>query len=297
MSSADFKHRVLAAAASALRPLARLLLASGIPYREFAEMSKRVFVQVATDEFGVSGRPTNVSRVALMTGLARREVRRLRASADTAEDAVQALAKTTDATRLLTAWHLRAEYLDPDGRPLPLAVHGPAPSFAALHEQCGGDVAWTTVLKDLQRAGAVEVIEDGRLRALTRYFMPMPLDATTVARAGDVLHTLGNTLTLNVTRPAGSEGRFEGRATVPLIPAADVPAFRAFLEQRGMAFLEDVDAWLTDRAAVRGRPAGEMVRLGAGVYQILEPATPIDSGLEATSKTAQEAPDDDPEND
>ena len=61
-----------------LRPIARLLLRGGIGYREFSEISKTAFVQVATKDYGLRGRPTNISRVAVMTGLTRKEVRRIR---------------------------------------------------------------------------------------------------------------------------------------------------------------------------------------------------------------------------
>lgn len=275
MTGEAFKETMLAAIARALRPLARLLLATGVPYREFAQLGKRVFVAVATDEFGVSGRPTNVSRVSLMTGLARKEVKRLRDEMAEAPQFLPSLNKTTDATRLLTAWYEEPEYRGDGEHPRELPVHGPAPSFAALHERFGGDVPATVMQKDLVRAGAVHITEDGRLRAVTRYFMPLPMEPDTIVRAGDVLYTFGNTLTLNITRPAGTQGRFEGRASHPAIPANCVPEFRVFLESRGMQLLEEVDAWLSAHAIEPDAPDTRTVRLGIGVYQILEDAPPV----------------------
>jgi hypothetical protein len=72
------KNNVLSALLKALRPIARFLMKSGIGYREFAEISKSAFVDVATSDYGLRGRPTNISRVAVMTGLTRKEVKRLR---------------------------------------------------------------------------------------------------------------------------------------------------------------------------------------------------------------------------
>jgi hypothetical protein len=63
------KNIVLSALLKALRPLARILMQSGIGYREFSEISKSAFVDVATTDYGLRGRPTNISRVAVMTGL------------------------------------------------------------------------------------------------------------------------------------------------------------------------------------------------------------------------------------
>ncbi|MBL0900763.1 MAG: hypothetical protein IBJ17_18960, partial [Reyranella sp.] len=78
MAPDAFKTNVLAACRLLLRPLARLLIKSGVPWREFADLSKLSFVEVATREFGIRGRPTNVARVSILTGINRREVARLR---------------------------------------------------------------------------------------------------------------------------------------------------------------------------------------------------------------------------
>lgn len=272
MSGDTFRDAVLAAAVHALRPLARLVLASGITFREFNSLAKRVFVSVARDEFGRAGRPTNVSRISLMTGLARKDVKRLRDEIGAGPRLDGPGPKTTEATRLLGAWHQLPAYLDGDGAPMAIPLTGPAPSFEALHHEHGGDIPATTMKKDLERAGAVRVEPDGRLRPLTRYFMPVPLESTAVLRAGDVLLTVGNTVTLNLTRAPASEGRFEGRATHARIPAAAVAEFRVFLEQEGMRFLEQTDDWLARHAAAPTAANVHDVRLGVGVYQIEEHA-------------------------
>ena len=61
-----------------LDPLVEILLRGGLPHRAFAEVAKRAFVRVAEREGGVSGRKQSTSRIALRTGLTRKEVGRLR---------------------------------------------------------------------------------------------------------------------------------------------------------------------------------------------------------------------------
>jgi hypothetical protein len=56
------KNNVLTGLLKALRPIARFLMKSGIGYREFAEISKSAFVDVATSDYGLRGRPTNIPR-------------------------------------------------------------------------------------------------------------------------------------------------------------------------------------------------------------------------------------------
>jgi hypothetical protein len=54
-----------------------MMLRSGIGYRQFAELAKLAFVQEAIGEKDRRGRRTNLSRVAIRTGLSRKEVSRL----------------------------------------------------------------------------------------------------------------------------------------------------------------------------------------------------------------------------
>ena len=70
--------RVLEATRACLRPLARVLLRSGINFRQFEEIAKDVFLEEASAERDGRGRRANVSRIAVRTGLSRKEVARIR---------------------------------------------------------------------------------------------------------------------------------------------------------------------------------------------------------------------------
>ena len=59
-------------------PVVRFLLKHGVTWNEFGELSKEAYVKVAREDYGIDGRPTNNSRVAMLTGLSRREVARVR---------------------------------------------------------------------------------------------------------------------------------------------------------------------------------------------------------------------------
>ena len=61
-----------------MRPIARMMLRAGITWKEFSELAKQSYIEVAGNDYGIAGRQTNASRVALMTGLSRREVKRVR---------------------------------------------------------------------------------------------------------------------------------------------------------------------------------------------------------------------------
>lgn len=259
---------ILSACRSWLRPVARWLLRSGVTWREFAELSREVFVTTATDEFGIRGRPTNVSRVALLTGLTRRDVRKVRLAAD-AEKGEAAEEALNYASRVLSGWHLDPDFVDPLGRPRDLPPTGAGATFETLLKRYAGDIPPTALVKELQKSGSVERTAEGRYRALRRYYMPSAMDGRAVERAGSVLADVVATLEHNLSRGAREPARFEGRAQDRHIDPRHLPAWRAFLEREAQGFLERTDDWLSMHE-VPADAAGDMarLRLGAGVYAI-----------------------------
>ena len=103
-----------------LRPLVRILLRNGVSYSTFADFAKWIYVDVASQEFGIDGRKQTTSRVSVITGLSRKEVMRVRQlprpdDSETAE-------KYNRAARVIAAWRRDKKYLDPEGAPAPLPI-------------------------------------------------------------------------------------------------------------------------------------------------------------------------------
>ena len=262
------KKTTLKALRLLFRPVARILLKAGVNWKELVEVCKATYVEVATQDFGIRGRPTNVSRVDILTGFSRREVRRLRDLLEQQDPAE--FGRMNHATRVLSGWFNDEAYLNEEGEPRHLAVTGGNPSFESLCSRYSGDVPATTMLKELRHVGAVTLSEDGRLQARTRYYMPVLTDPDQVLRSGSVLEDVGGTVSYNLHRDDKDPSRFERRATNTKIPANAVPKFREFVEQEGQAFLERVDEWLADH---EDSQASESVRLGLGTYWIEESDT------------------------
>lgn len=245
------------------RPIARILLKAGVNWKELVEVCKATYVEVATQDFGIRGRPTNVSRVAILTGFSRREVRRLRDLLEQEESA--SFDRMNHATRVLSGWYTDEDFIDKSGKPRALAVSGSNPSFETLCSRYSGDVPATTMLKELRHVGCVDANDDGRLVAKARTYIPVLTDPEQVLRSGSVMEDVGQTVAYNLHRSKEDPSRFERRATNTQIPASVVPAFRAFIEEEGQAFLERVDAWLTEH---EDEGATAAIRLGFGTYWI-----------------------------
>jgi uncharacterized protein DUF6502 len=262
-------QQVLAASRQWLKPLVHVLIRCGVTWREFSSLAKTTFVEVATHQFGKRGRPTNVSRTAMLTGLTRREVRKQREALEAAPQAWNG--HVTKGSLVLSAWHLDPEFLDKKGKPAALPVEGSSGSFGALVRRCGGgDVPVSTLLKELRTAGAVRERADGRLEALQRDYIPHAMDEQLIRLWGTVLADIATTYVHNLTRAAKTPPRFERAAVNDRIARSALPEFRQFLEKEGQAFLERMDAWLAAHEVKDGHGAAtvETLRLGAGTYHI-----------------------------
>ena len=261
----DAKTAATAALRLLVRPIARIMLRAGVNWREFADVCKATYVEVATEDFGIGGRPTNISRVSIMTGMTRKEVRRLRTLLQDANP--EDFNRMNNATRILAGWYQDDEYLDNDGQPAELPPTGEAKSFEALCRKYSGDVAATTMLKELKHVGAVAESTDGTLTAKKRYYMPALMDPEQMLRSGSVLEDVAYTVAYNLNRKPEDPSHFERRATNTNIAAKAVPEFHEYIQKEGQAFLELVDAWLTDHEAADDDDK-EIVQLGLGAYWI-----------------------------
>ena len=248
-----------------LRPIASVLLRCGMTWREFSEVSKSVFVEVATDQFGLAGRPTNVSRVSIMTGISRKEVKRQRDMLQ--EMSPPAPSKTTDATRLLSGWHQDPDFVDKHGQPRALPLNGKSPNFSELFNRYGGDTPEQTMLRELKNAGAIEVDAQEKLIAKSRYFMPGAMTESNIRLFGTHLGSHAQTLNNNIAQGPEAKPRIEGIVFDDRIHRDHLQAFEAYLDARGQAFLEEIDEWLSQHR-VDDDDDAQTVQVGAGLYAI-----------------------------
>ena len=268
MASKELRARILDALGRLLEPIVLLLLKSGITWREFADLAKVKFVQVATKEFGIRGRPTNASRVAILTGIDRRDVRKLRVA--TSEQPVFAPGFMSKPAQVLDGWFHDPNFRAASGEPRDLQVSEGEDSFAALVRRYVPGIPHVAMIKELRAVGAIEELPDGRLRALKRNYIPRELADNQIRLWGSVLEDVGTALEHNLMRKASERPRFERRALSLTVERRALPEFEAFLAAEGQAFLERIDDWLAAHQADNsGEDTPPTLRLGVGVYQIL----------------------------
>ncbi|MFK8028791.1 MAG: DUF6502 family protein [Gammaproteobacteria bacterium] len=245
-----------------MRSLVSLFIKNNVQFRRLCNLIKEVYVEVAAEEYGKGARPTNTTRIALLTGIDRKEVKRIRDSSS-ADSKVEPKNQSGALGRVLSGWY-QDENFSLNGTPSALQVDG---AFAALCKKYGGDITQTAILKELLRVNAVRRLEDESVVAVSRYYMPEKADNEAVTRSLDVFHDVGSTLAYNLYRPDSAPSRFEGRASNASIPQSRVKLFNEFVEQKGQQFLEEIDQKLTEYEEP-DLANEDKVRLGIGLYLI-----------------------------
>lgn len=151
-----------------LKPLVRVLIRSGVSFAEFAEVAKRLFVELAMRDMQIPGRKASVSRAAVLTGLSRKEVQRTLRESETSQLPGE---QRNRAARVIEGWLNDPRFLDQEGRPRVLPATGGGDSFAELVQQYGADVPPRAILDELVRVGAASVDAEGHVVLTDRRYV------------------------------------------------------------------------------------------------------------------------------
>ena len=238
------KDHLRGALALMFKPLVRLLVSQGVTHAEFSEVAKEVYVEVAIRHFEPS-EGINKSRVAVLTGLTRKEVKNV---IDRSIES-SALEKTKSRpSRVLSGWYEDPKFTGPYGIPLELPyesqTEGQA-SFMELVKTYSGDMAPRQMLNELLRSGSVVEVEK-LFKAVSRLYEPTALSPELIQRLGDIGYRFFSTAALNITKEGQGTGYFERAVFANDGCTMDViEKFDEYIKVRGQAFLEELDIWFS----------------------------------------------------
>ena len=264
----NLQTRLMQCVAHCMRPLARMLLRSGIGFPQFAESAKLAFLLEAQAEKDGRGRATNLSRIAIKTGLSRKEVARLTKGATRTTISSQSSRmvdfQSLHAERVLQLWHADSRFVDRQGAPKELSFAEGGVSFSDLVKAAGGDLPAGAVRAELLAAAAMIELEDGTLRPIKRHFVP--------ADVGEELLVGFTHMIIPVME--GVARNTDERCTAPFIqrlvysdrlsPDA-APLFRRVAREQVTGFVQSVDDWLSANEAT-GNEEQQSCRYGIGVF-------------------------------
>jgi hypothetical protein len=252
-----------------LKPLIRLLISQGVSHADFSEAAKDVYVEMAIRHFD-DGDRVNQSRVAILTGLTRKEVKNVIDRAMTTEAHGKNFSRPS---RVLVGWHSDPKYTGPYGVPLEIpyeSTNKGDPSFKELVRAYSGDMAPLQMLKELMRVGAVIQVDSGNYKVLRRNFEPERLSPELLERFGDVAHNFFSTAAANIEKTEQGAGFFERvvYAEEP-IPKEMISQFDDYIKHRGQEFLEELDNWFVRKQEEIDRRK-ERFDTGFGMFHYVE---------------------------
>lgn len=269
--SDSVKTGLLAAYAKLLRPLVRILLRHGVTYAELSEVVKTVFVTVAAEEFRVPGKKMSKARIAIVTGLTRKEVQRL--SGIDHKERFNLKTNLSRIGRVLAGWHTDPDFTGPYGMPLEIRYDSEVPNdatFVRLVQQYSGDMTPRAMLDELLRVGAVVETDRNWFKAVRRDYVPQTLAPDFLERVGRGVHNFVHTIEENMQKSGPGKGRFE-RTVRPDsgMREADLPIFDQYVRRKCQALLEDIDNWLAKLEPPNKKSGEKVIQTGVGIYHFV----------------------------
>lgn len=261
------------AIAQVLRPLARLMIDHGLQLPALVELLKTALVAEADRRYGLAGKGNSDTRIALLTGVHRKDVKRLRG------DGAPEPTRVPDAplaAAVVARWISEPRYLNANRTPRPLArtprkSHAGEPDFTTLVAEVTVDVGARAVLDELVRLGVVERRADGLLALTDTAFVP--------ARGGDeAFHFLAAnvsdhlaTAVHNLAPHLSGEARLEQSAFSQGLSPEQAEALHALARQLWTGALQPFLQMATVAEQRSAAAAGPRRRVRFGVYFTDEP--------------------------
>ena len=254
-----------------LRPLVNILMRHGISFAEFAEIAKQIFVETADEDFKIEGRKQTISRVAMLTGIQRKEVSRLRKIDEAHSGELDAAYNR--AVRVAAGWCRDKRFTNAQGNPRPLPFEGEH-SFSELAKKYSGDVPARAVLDEFIRVGTVMRNEQDEICLVNESgYVPHGHLEAQFNILGSTSRDLIRTLSHNI-ECSPQETRLQLTVAYNNLPAQAVTHFRYRSREESIALLKKFDSWLAseDRDANGNAPAEDgRFRAGIGIYYFEEP--------------------------
>ena len=257
-----------------LRPLVRLLIQGGVTFPALADLLRNLYVEVAARDLLQDPRDRTDSRISLLTGVHRKEIRRWRS--DTHEpDAVPPVITRTG--QIIARWLRDAEYAVAEGQPrsLPrLPGHEGGPSFESLVQSVTSDVRPRAVLDDWLNHGIVTLDADDRVVLDTAAFVPRPGSAEQLFYFGRNLHDHLSAAAANVTA-TGSPPFVERSAHYDSLSPATVARLEAIGREAAQRVLTEFNREVLDLLESNDRelersPETPRRRFNLGFYLFVE---------------------------
>ncbi len=254
-----------------LRPLVRMLIRQGVAHRTLEDYVREAYVLEGEKELLGNGGKVTVSSLAVLTGLSRKEVKRIKDSAADGEEGDAA--QRHRIVRLLGAWSNHPDFSENgEGRALPIQGEQ---SFTELVKRFSGDMTPVSTLSLLEQSGNVLRVGD-ELFLIKKHYLPVQTPTQQLALFGTDVNELMQTIIHNLSSKH-QERWFQRKVSNAQVSVDALAAFKQYAAEKSMALLEDYDEWLSkheisNQAQQESDPQGEAAAyVTVGIYYLETP--------------------------
>ena len=142
------------------KPLIRLLIEKGITFPQFRELMKELYVEVADEQFALDDKKPSDSRIFVLTGIHRKDIKRIRQQNETESQPIASSASLSG--EIIARWSSMPEYLDDKGKPKQLLKSGKGKQagFDQLVSSVSKDVRSRVILEEWLRLNIIRLKDD-----------------------------------------------------------------------------------------------------------------------------------------
>ena len=267
MLPAGLKDHFAAAIRRMLKPVLRQLVAYGVTYPALDQMIREIYVETAEQDFALAHKRATDSRVALLTGLNRKEIARLRQPGRRESERVEV--EDTALTRVIGRWMGGPPFSDARGRPRVLPYesnHSKTATFSRLVRERGIDLPARSILDELIRTGVVEMDDEARVHLKQEANVPTgDLEGKLTLLASDP-GELFTTIVNNVENP--DKPWLQRKVVYDNIGSDALDTLRESARATGEEFIRRANVLVAskDRDRSPDAPGGNRSRVVMGVY-------------------------------
>lgn|GEM_PF-828513 len=255
--------------AAALLPLARVMLEERFSAVDLVRAAKLSYVHAAMAQLASLGARTNISRLAVVTGLTRKEIAAYLRLAPPTDQRSPRQRLEHRAFRVVRGWCADPLYSNTSGRPADLPIDGSYGDFASLVRAYGGDVTPKTVLKELERMGAAVRTASGNVRLRNRAMKSMRRAPQGIIEFAQLLADFTDTAS-QVLKPKRQPVYFTFRK-LDLPTQRQVSLFERVFARRAAALAVGADQWFArqrDCSVSKPDKRDRSGRVGLGIYLV-----------------------------
>jgi hypothetical protein len=245
-----------------------------VPFPRLAELLRQLYVDVAARDLLPEPKTRTDSRISMLTGVHRKELRRLRNLSPAELEVPTGVALGNE---IIGRWLGSVPWTDDEGHPNPLPRTAPSgmPSFDLLVESVTKDVRPRTVLEAWLSQGLVSLRSDGFVVLDEEAFLPKPGQVEQLFYFARNLHdhiaaAVANIITVDTAPYLDRSVHYDGLSPDA---ARRLQAFARTAAQRLLVQINREALRLVDRDTVAGQATE---RVNVGVYMLAEPDRPAE---------------------